>query len=88
MHPMDQQTSIRLPRALGLALARQAKERGVPKAQLVREALELYLAAPSATDADRVRERSSPYLGALSLDPKRVTRDPTARLIRSRNWRP
>ena len=85
---MSAQTSLRLPAALARALERRARERGVPKSQLVREALELYLAAAPALTPDRVRERSAPYLGALALDPRRIAADPGARLIREHNWRP
>lgn len=87
MHPMSGQTSLRLPTALARALERRARERGVPKSQLVREALELYLAAAPPLTLDRVRERSAPYLGALALDAGRVSADPGARLIREHNWR-
>lgn len=85
---MDTQTTIRLPRRLADALDRLARERGVPKSQLIREALDRYLAEPVGPAPDRVRERSAPYLGALALDHGRSDADPEARLIRSRNWRP
>lgn len=81
------QTSFRLPSSLARALERRARERGVPKSQLVREALELYLEQPDTGAADRVRERTASYLGAFELDPRRAGSDPTARLIRDRNWR-
>lgn len=84
MHPMSQ-TTFRLPDSLSRALARHAAERRIPKSQVVREALEAYLAAPAQPVADRVRERSAPYLGALSL--RHHPSDPVARLIRTRNWR-
>lgn len=84
---MDEQTSFRLPPALARALARRARERGVPKSQLVREALERYLAQPPAPDVHLVRERTAPYLGALQLDSARLESDDVARLIRDRNWR-
>ena len=87
MHPMKDQTTFRLPPALARALARRARERGVPKSHLVREALERYLALPSVPDANLVRERSAPYLGALQLDESRLASDGVARLIRDRNWR-
>jgi predicted DNA-binding protein len=85
---MGDQTSFRLTPALARALARRARERGVPKSQLVREALELYLAGGEPLPADRVRERTVSYVGALELDQRRVRRDATASLIREHNWRP
>lgn len=84
---MSEQTTFRLPTALAAALARRARERGVPKSHLVREALEQYLAASEPLDAARVRERSAPYLGALRLHAGRMGDDPGARLIREHNWR-
>lgn len=85
---MTTQTTFRLPTTLARALARQARERGVPKSQLVREALERYLAEAAPPTADRVRERTLPYVGSLQLDLSRIASDPGARLIRDRNWRP
>ena len=41
---MEDQTSFRLPREMLQELGRLAKDRGVPRSQLVREALEIYLA--------------------------------------------
>lgn len=87
LHPMTTQTTFRLPTTLARALARQARERGVPKSQLVREALEQYLAEGAPPTAGLVRERTLPYMGALQLDLSRISSDPGARLIRDRNWR-
>jgi predicted DNA-binding protein len=42
----DAQVTFRLPRRLARALARRARERGVPKSHLVREVLEAYLLPP------------------------------------------
>jgi hypothetical protein len=88
LHPVNNQTTFRLPTALAAALARRARARGVPKSQLVREALEQYLAGSEPLDAGRVRERTAPYLGAIQLEAGRLGDDPGARLIRERNWRP
>jgi hypothetical protein len=41
--------TLRLPRDLARALARWARERGVPKSQLAREAVARYLAPADAT---------------------------------------
>lgn len=85
---MPDQTSFRLPAPLARALARAARARGVPKSQLVREALERYLTEePSAGPAATVQERSAAYIGAVRLNPRAIAADPTARMIRRRNWR-
>lgn len=84
---METQTTFRLPTPLAQALARLARERGVPKSQLVREALEQYLAQGEPLTPNQVRERTSPYIGALRLDAAKIRSDPGARLIRERNWR-
>lgn len=85
---MADQTSFRLPTSLGRALARLARERGVPKSQLVREALERYLAEqePASVPAS-VKERSATYVGSVRLDARAIASDPTAGMIRQRNWR-
>lgn len=85
---MSDQTTFRLPPELGRALARFARDRGVPKSQVVREALERYLAAPDAPPAAlTVRERSAPYIGAVRLDAADGRPDPVAVRIREHNWR-
>jgi predicted DNA-binding protein len=87
---MADQTSFRLPTPLARALSRAARARGVPKSQLVREALELYLAndEPAAARAPAsAKERSAPYIGAVRLDAGALAADPAARMIRQRNWR-
>ena len=85
---MADQTSFRLPTPLARALARVARARGVPKSQLVREALERYLAEeePERSPA-AVTARSAPYIGAVRLDARALAHDPTTRMIRQRNWR-
>jgi len=84
---MADQTSFRLPTPLARALDRAARARGVPKSQLVREALERYLADEAAPLPATVKERSAPYIGAVRLDARAMAADPTARMIRQRNWR-
>jgi hypothetical protein len=50
----DTHLTLRLPASLARALARRARERGVPKSQLAREAVTRYLdPAPSALPALR-----------------------------------
>ena len=86
---MDSQTSFRLPPDMLRALGRLARQRGVPKSQLVREALEQYLAAPPAGNTAQpmsVRERSAPYIGSISLGDQRDTDEISVR-IRRNNWR-
>jgi Ribbon-helix-helix protein, copG family len=48
----DSHLTLRIPADLARALARWAKSRGVPKSQLVREAVARYL-APSSPPAER-----------------------------------
>ena len=85
---MNTQTTFRLPTPLAQALTRLARERGVPKSQLVREALEQYLAQDEPPSPSQVRERTAPYIGALRLVAAKLRSDPGARLIRERTWRP
>ena len=85
---MANQASFRLPTSLARALTRAARERGVPKSQLVREALERYLTDEgSAQPRASVQERSAPYIGSVRLDARALSADPAAAMIRQRNWR-
>lgn len=85
---MEEQVTFRLPREVARLLARRARERGVPKSRLVREALTAYLAGPAAeTSPMGVRQRIAPFLGAVILDRASLERDALARQIRRRNWR-
>jgi hypothetical protein len=86
---MASQTSFRLPTDLSRALARLAKQRGVPKSQLVREALERYLATSGSEPAAplSVRERSAPYVGMIRLPAEVPAEDSVAVRIRQHNWR-
>lgn len=85
---MADQTSFRLPTPLARALARRARERGVPKSQLVREALEQYLTQQEpARSPATVRERSAAYIGSVRLDAQALAADLAAQMIRQRNWR-
>lgn len=85
---MEDQVTFRVPRDIARVLARYARQRGVPKSALVREALALYLAGPAAeagpTDA---RQRIAPFIGVVSLDAAAVEQDQLARRIREHNWR-
>jgi len=84
---MEDQTSFRLPREMLRELGRLAKQRGVPKSYLVREALELYLASP-ATESPvlTVRDRSAPYIGSVDLTGPGDA-ESVADRVRRRNWR-
>jgi hypothetical protein len=86
---MDDQLTFRIPRALARALARKAKERSVPRGQLVREALTAYLATrPAATPAAAtIWERIRHYAGSLELDQAAIETDEIARRTRDHNWR-
>jgi len=85
---MDDQITLRIPRDLARALARQARRRGVPKSHLVREALRGYLAGGSVEREPRgTAEQIAPFLGSLTLDRAAIERDALARRIRDQNWR-
>ena len=85
---MDEQTTFRLPRELSRALTRVAKERGVPKSHLVREALERYVFPEPATTGTRaVREGGAAFIGSLRLEPLAEGADDLAGMIRAHNWR-
>ena len=85
---MDAQLTLRVPADLAKRLAARARQTGVKRSQVVREALQAFLAtgmeAPRTTS---VRERLAPYIGAVSLDAPSVERDDLARRLRSHNWR-
>ena len=84
---MEDQTSFRLPREMLEELARLAKRRGVPRAQLVREAIEIYLAGPpDETPVLTVRDRSAPYIGTIDLTGPGDA-ESIADRVRRRNWR-
>jgi len=80
--------TFRIPRAWARALARRARERGVPKSQLVREALRQYLAV-GAEEEKRAAllERLKTYVGVAPLDRAAIEADPFARQIYEHNWR-
>ena len=84
---MDSQVTLRLPTALARALARKAKARGVPKSQLVREAVMKYLAEPEAESNEAIWERTRHLIGSVSLDHEAIMQDPIARQIYENNFR-
>jgi hypothetical protein len=83
----DQQLTLRLPRELARALAERARESGTPKSQLVREALQAYLAGGAEVDQHAAWQRVARLVGSVALDPAAVERDVIASQIRSHNWR-
>jgi metal-responsive CopG/Arc/MetJ family transcriptional regulator len=84
---MSDQSSFRLPRALTQALARVARERGIPKSEVVREALQAYL-IDRAADPDAAWHRVAPMVGSVQLDAAEIERDALARQVKAHNWRP
>lgn len=85
---MDDQITLRIPAALARVLARRARERGVPKSQLVREALRGYLdaAAPPGPTPD-ARAAVERFRGSAPLDRAAIEADALARQMRAHNWR-
>jgi hypothetical protein len=69
-------------------IERAAKERGIRKSQLVREALEQYLAGPTSEAAPglSVRDRTAPYIGSINLSGPGDA-EAIADRVRRRNWR-
>lgn len=85
---MDGQVTFRIPRDLMRALARQARERRVPKSQVVREALAQYVAgAREEAEAAELWRRLQPFVGSMPLDHAAIEADEIARQIYRDNWR-
>lgn len=85
---MDRQLTFRIPRELARALARRARERGVPKSQVVREALTQYVVgAPAERAAGEMWRRVERFVGSVALDQAAIEADEIARQIRRNNWR-
>lgn len=83
---MDAQFTLRLPAPLARAVARLARERGVLRSVVVREALEAYLAGPATPDAESLWRQAAPLVGSVRLTPTDEAADLSARL-RAHNWR-
>ena len=66
---MEDQLTFRIPRTLARALARKAKARGVPRSQLVREAVTRYMEEPEGPTAEELYERSKKYIGIIKGPP-------------------
>ena len=84
----DGQLTLRLPHELLRAIDRRARALGVPKAQVVREALAAYLAEPTEPDPAAPMRAVSGLVGSLALDPEAIERDEIAARVRRHNWRP
>lgn len=87
---MDDQLTFRIPPELARLLNRRARDRGVPRAIVVREALAGYLAeAPPADPPASARswDQVERFVGAVKLDPAKLEADALARRVRDHNWR-
>jgi metal-responsive CopG/Arc/MetJ family transcriptional regulator len=84
---MDSQITLRLPKELARAIARSAKARGVPRSQLVREALAKYVSEPERESDEAFWERNKHFIGCLSLDHDAMMADPIARQMYEHNFR-
>ena len=82
----DNQITLRLPATLARKVARHARERGIPKSQVVREAIQTYLANPPE-DAASAWSRVEAMVGTASLDRAAIERDALAAQLREHNWR-
>lgn len=79
---MNDQLTFRIPRDLARALARRAKERGIPRSQVVREALARYVAGePVDPDREELWRRVQPFIGSIAIDEAAVEADEIARQI-------
>jgi len=84
---MDSQITLRLPKDLAKALAQRAKAQGVPKSQLVREAVMKYVAEPEPESDEAFFARNRHFIGSLSLDHDAMMADPIARQMYEHNFR-
>ena len=88
MHCMENQLTLRVPADLARRLAARAKAGGVKRSQVVREALQMYLAsAPKQARTTSVKERLAPYIGAVTLDAPSAERDELSQRLRSQSRR-
>jgi Arc/MetJ-type ribon-helix-helix transcriptional regulator len=83
----DDQVTLRIPRELARQLRQQARERGVPSSQIVREALQSYLGGTMPEDPNTTWARLQPLIGSLPIDSAAVERDALASQMRRHNWR-
>jgi metal-responsive CopG/Arc/MetJ family transcriptional regulator len=83
----DAQITLRIPKELARVLSRKAKARGVPKSQLVREAVQKYVAEPEQESDEAFWARARPFIGSVHGDHEAMMADPLARQIYEHNWR-
>jgi predicted DNA-binding protein len=83
----DDQVTLRVPGELSSRLREQARARGVPASQIVREALQAYLSGAEPEDAAATWRRVAPLVGSIALDPADLERDALAGQLRAHNWR-
>ena len=76
----DHHLTLRLPRELARALSRWARERGVPKSQLAREAMARYLAPADTTPGPAARSVTAAELAARWVLLPRLTPEEAADL--------
>ena len=84
---MDAQITLRLPKQLSRSLDRLAKAKGVPRSQLVREAVARYVAEPEELSDEEWWERVKPFMGSIPLDREAMMADPIARQMYEHNFR-
>lgn len=82
----DEQVTLRVSTELSRRLRQQARARGVPASQIVREALQAYLAGPPADAAD-TWARVAPLVGSLAVDQAELEGDALTAQLRAHNWR-
>ena len=88
MQCMEEQITFRLPKVLARALARRARQRGVPKSLLVREAVHAYLGQPlGGARPAAVWERIAPFAGSVRSDRASAEQDALTQRLRQHNWR-
>lgn len=84
---MESQITLRLPKALARALSQRAKARGVPKSQLVREAVARYMSEPEPLSEAEFMERARQFIGSIHGDQDAMLADPIARQMYEHNFR-
>ena len=83
----DEQVTLRLPAELARKLEYGARRRRVPKSQLVREALQAYLAQPVVEPTLSAWERVAELVGTLPEAADAHEQDLLRQQIRAHNWR-
>ena len=79
--------SFRIPSELLKEIEERAKELGVPKSMVVREAIAAYVVGRRPAQRASSWERVKSLAGAIELDPAAVESNEIARAIRRHNWR-